>query len=52
MDSLEEIKQSGKLNINSEEISEEIDDYFDNISKEQLIEDLEGVDIEVGELDD
>lgn len=51
MDSLAEIKQNENLTINSEEIEEEIDAYFDNISKEELIKDLNEVGIEVEEIE-
>jgi hypothetical protein len=51
MDSLAEIKQNENLIINSDEIEEEIDAYFDNITKEELIKDLNEVGIEVEEIE-
>jgi hypothetical protein len=47
MDSLAEIKQNENLNINSESIAKEIETYFDNVSEEELINDLSDVGIEV-----
>lgn len=47
MDSLKDIKQNKSLNINSDRIKEELVNYFDNISKEDLIEDLKEVEIGV-----
>ncbi|ADO76502.1 hypothetical protein [Halanaerobium praevalens] len=47
MDSLTELKQNEDLVINSKKIEEEIGAYFDNISKEDLIRDLNEAGIEV-----
>jgi hypothetical protein len=47
MDSLTELKQNEDLVINSKKIEEEIDAYFDNISKEDLIRDLNEAEIEI-----
>ena len=47
MDSLKELKQNENLLINSNKLEEEFDAYFDNISKEDLIEDLNEAGIEV-----
>lgn len=47
MDSLRELKQNEDLVINSKKIEEEIDAYFDNISKEDLIRDLNEAGIEI-----
>lgn len=47
MDSLRELKQNKNLLINSNKLEEEFDEYFDNISKEDLIEDLNEAGIEV-----
>jgi hypothetical protein len=35
------------MNVNSDEILEELNNYFDNVSKEKLIADLKEVGIEV-----
>ncbi|PUU88377.1 hypothetical protein SAMN04515655_11052 [Halanaerobium congolense] len=40
MDSLRELKQNENLVINSNNLEEEFDAYFDNVSKEDLINDL------------
>jgi hypothetical protein len=37
VDSLTELKQNENLDINSHKLEEEVDAYFDNISKENLI---------------
>ena len=50
MNTLAEIKANDNLNINSDRIDKEIDDYFGNISKQQLIADLKEVGIEVNEV--
>lgn len=47
MDSLRKLKQNKNLLINSDKLEEEFDSYFDNISKEDLIRDLNEVGIEV-----
>lgn len=47
MDSLKELKQNENLLINSNKLEEEFDAYFDNISKEDLIRDLNEAGIEV-----
>lgn len=47
MDSLKELKQNENLLINSNKLEEEFDAYFDNISKEDLIKDLNEAGIEV-----
>ncbi|MFW5794910.1 MAG: hypothetical protein ACOCV1_05460 [Bacillota bacterium] len=47
MDSLKELKQNENLLINSKKIEEEIDAYFDDISKDDLIRDLNEAGIEV-----
>lgn len=47
MNSLRELKQNENLLINSNKLEEEFDAYFDNISKEDLIEDLNEAGIEV-----
>jgi replicative DNA helicase len=47
MDSLTELKQNENLLINSNKLEEEFDVYFDNISKEDLIRDLNEAGIEV-----
>ncbi len=49
MDSLAELKQNENLDINPDKIEEEIDSYFDNVSKEELIDDLNEVGINVKE---
>ncbi|TDO94112.1 hypothetical protein DFR79_10477 [Halanaerobium saccharolyticum] len=50
MDSLKELKQNENLVINSNNLEEEIDAYFDNVSKEELIKDLSeaGIEMQVG----
>lgn len=50
MDSLAEIKQNKNLIINSDEFEEEILEYFDKISKAELIKDLNEAGIEVEEI--
>jgi len=40
MDSLKELKQNENLAINSDNLEEEINAYFDNVSKDDLIKDL------------
>ncbi|PUU89342.1 MAG: hypothetical protein CI948_1969 [Halanaerobium sp.] len=40
MDCLKELKKYENLDINSDNLEEEIDAYFDNVSKEELIKDL------------
>ena len=47
MDSLKELKQNEKLAINSNNLEEEIDAYFDNVSKEDLIQALKEAGIEI-----
>lgn len=50
MKTLKEIKENNNLNINLNKIEKEIDFYFDNISKKDLIKDLKEVGIEVKKL--
>ncbi|TDO94154.1 hypothetical protein DFR79_104120 [Halanaerobium saccharolyticum] len=47
MDNLTELKQNEKLVINSNKLEEEIDAYFDNVTKEDLIKDLNEAGIEI-----
>jgi Na+/phosphate symporter len=51
MDSLTELKQNEDLVINSKKIEEEIDAYFDNVSKEELIKDLSEAGIEIQDIE-
>ena len=46
---LEELHNRDDLMINTEELEKEIEYYFNNVTKEQLKEDLEKVGIEVVE---
>jgi hypothetical protein len=52
MDSLKELKQNENLAINSDNLEEEINAYFDNVSKEDLIKDLKesGIRIQGGSI--
>jgi hypothetical protein len=47
VDSLTELKQNENLDINSHKLEEEVDAYFDNIYKENLIRDLKEAGIEI-----
>ena len=47
MDSLRELKQNENLVINSNNLEEEFDAYFDNVSKEDLIQALKEAGIEI-----
>ncbi|SHN17561.1 hypothetical protein [Halanaerobium congolense] len=40
MDCLKELKKYENLDINSDNLEEEINAYFDNVSKDDLIKDL------------
>ena len=51
MDSLRELKQNENLVINSNNLEEEFDAYFDNVSKEDLINDLSEAGIEIQDID-
>lgn len=46
---LEELDDREDLNINPDELSEKIDEYFNNVTKEELIEDLKEVGVKVVE---
>ncbi|KXS47216.1 MAG: hypothetical protein AWL62_2792, partial [Halanaerobium sp. T82-1] len=51
MDSLRELKQNENLVINSNNLEEEFDAYFDNVSKEDLIKGLSEAGIEIQDIE-